>query len=897
MWTRGTSVSVGNPSSTAPSPSTLIPVAPEQVGGRSATTSLSAQQDELVGSLRDDFEKVRASGRPRIVVLEGPVGLGKTLVVHEFYRALAEAQTGLRYWPTDAFPSPNGASAESLRKARKLLVPLQLDEEENWKPCDEGATIPWMWWGLHCSLSGHGDAITGNDRQLRQHCMALLNRRLAIADGAEAISDLVLMIGGTFLPPVSMLMSFLGSARSLGKVRKAYRKHSSPPAPVGHKAQVDQVLATITRLSSPDLPFVIAIEDAQWADATVRDVVSQLASAKAHVLVICTARSSGRPESGHFTELLHALDEEAAERPDCLRRVTLKPLDMHEIVRIFEAAAPNTNKRTLNALFHKVSHNPLHAQSLLALRSVNGSIGHDGAITLAPDEVAALPTNWSELGDELWGELSTDEQAVVQVAAMQGSVFSERLTDAAARQLDDSCTLTVAQSQIPGWLRRDPAPDDDIVRFVDTLLYDVAREQQHRPKNADQYRVRVMWIERIAELRRGQEHWLQLPENVRACQLRILLDSVLDLRAPGRDLSEELNERAGFPGEAELIGAGDELQGLELAAGRLQLALDAAQRRVELIKRLYKSTSAEYRCVHSAYGDKCRDLGDYERASIVFERQVKAVRGELAKSPADEDLRWELAGCLIDATTPLCDLKRWDEALGVGTEAARVLDELDPESIEIRTLLARGNNAIFIRCLAERSGTQDRLDEAADALEIVSGRAAANARDADMADCLAALGDEPGAAHHRTNALAYEETFEWARQERLLTVTQIESGVASPESLHASVELGIFLRSRDERASADYHLRRAEELLGQQSSGVRDELRAGAYLGLVLHVRGELVEASEKLIRTGEAFRDGRLVTEDLDPAAVAAVAEFLEGSGHGELAACVGVPAKQSLT
>ena len=143
--------------------------APEQVGGRSATTSLSAQQDELVGSLRDDFEKVRASGRPRIVVLEGPVGLGKTLVVHEFYRALAEAQTGLRYWPTDAFPSPNGASAESLRKARKLLVPLQLDEEENWKPCDEGATIPWMWWGLHCSLSGHGDAITGNDRQLRQH--------------------------------------------------------------------------------------------------------------------------------------------------------------------------------------------------------------------------------------------------------------------------------------------------------------------------------------------------------------------------------------------------------------------------------------------------------------------------------------------------------------------------------------------------------------------------------------------------------------------------------------------------------------------------------------------------------------------------------------------------------
>jgi hypothetical protein len=29
----------------------------------------------------------------------------------------------------------------------------------------------------------------------------------------------------------------------------------------------------------------------------------------------------------------------------------------------------------------------------------------------------------------------------------------------------------------------------------------------------------------------------------------------------------------------------------------------------------------------------------------------------------------------------------------------------------------------------------------------------------------------------------------------------------------------------------------------------------------------------------------------------VAAVAEFLEGSGHGELAACVGVPAKQSLT
>ena len=65
----------------------------------------SKEQEQLVASLTAELEEVKQRGRVRIVVLEGPIGSGKTRVAQEFYRSLADS--------TQAIPGVRDAAVSS----------------------------------------------------------------------------------------------------------------------------------------------------------------------------------------------------------------------------------------------------------------------------------------------------------------------------------------------------------------------------------------------------------------------------------------------------------------------------------------------------------------------------------------------------------------------------------------------------------------------------------------------------------------------------------------------------------------------------------------------------------------------------------------------------------------
>jgi tetratricopeptide (TPR) repeat protein len=824
---------------------------------------LSTEQERLVGSLHSELDVVRSTGRVRVVVLEGPIGIGKTRVVQEFHRALAIKQDAPRYWPTDAFSSSLTATGDDVRSARKRIAP----QPQGFTAAEPGAAMPWMWWGLRCPDDPHAEAITGDDPQLRAHCVALLTRRLAKKDGTRAVKDLLLTLGGVLLPPVSMIQTALDVPTQLKDIARHLRAGSRPVRAIDHKEQVGRVIKLVNTLSSAEMPFVIALEDAHRADHTITDAIAALVARKnMYALIVCTAWTDALAHQAHdrpddsLGGLLTRLESSGTDEERVVTRAELPPLRFDDVAQIFRATAPDTPSRTLDALVRKASGNPLCAQSLLALRSVQGSI-RGGAITLDAETVARrLPNNWQEIGEAHWTQLSDEQRLTVHLSSMQGMQFHGQLTrDAVAALFADAPALHLDSDDLAHWFVREDAPDGELFRFTERLLYDIAGDERHRLSEDEQFDVRALWVERVTAHRRAASVWPTMTANVRACLLRLMLESAIDLQELRRDLADEIDERDGFPTPQELVQSCDELRGLELEAGRPQQALDAAQLAVFVAERLHTRDSPEFRQTHLIYGTLCRTMGDYARAHTVFARQVKTVRRELNVSPEDGGLKRELAECLIEATTPMCDLGKWDEALETGREAAAILDDLAPSAADRSTLLAHGNNAIFLRCLAERDGAPDLLTEA-------------------MAEH----------RHVQTQITAATRDLKpWADAEAELTDAELGHGLDSQAALHAAVDLGAYHLYVQGLAPAEYHLRRALSLLQAGRGGADDVPRAQVFLGLVLKDRQALVEAAELLTEAATAVRDGRLSPELYD-GFVPELRDFLQSVGRDELAALI---------
>src|SRR4051812_31246209 len=82
------------------SPTQLAPGEPPYVG---------KDRRAIVNSLRERLDKVTARRSAKMVILTGGPGQGKTRVLREFYRSLAQSQTPPPYWP-EAFESTGSVS-------------------------------------------------------------------------------------------------------------------------------------------------------------------------------------------------------------------------------------------------------------------------------------------------------------------------------------------------------------------------------------------------------------------------------------------------------------------------------------------------------------------------------------------------------------------------------------------------------------------------------------------------------------------------------------------------------------------------------------------------------------------------------------------------------------------
>ena len=393
--------------------------------------ALLGEHRNVVGLLLERLEALRDPGcdLPRVVVLSGSAGSGKTRIVQEVYARLRSDREDA-YWPAmgDAVRTRGGAGTDPMA-GRKVVAP-RIDGFV-WPA---GALPTFGWWGLNCERLATGssqDVVSVMRSQLEAHALPLAmarrqvedlkdkTRRLAgeavdevrsafIDEGLSAAFDALkqrhisIPFGSTFVK-----WGFKGVDASWRRVQEL--NHLKCEFFLGEQDRSIQRTASqqladmLISLSHRDLPAVIAIEDMHLMGRELPaflDVVSSRRSSP--VLVVGTVWPEGE-NNGVYRRWLSK-----AQIRGVVQHVKIPVLGVDDLSRMIQEEAPRTSKADLLQIADRLNNPHLIRLWLTERRTQEHIEGHDGAVVLADenirlpeDVVAVLKGRWDELDDAI----------------------------------------------------------------------------------------------------------------------------------------------------------------------------------------------------------------------------------------------------------------------------------------------------------------------------------------------------------------------------------------------------------------------------------------------------------------------------------------------------------------
>jgi len=391
--------------------------------------ALLGEHRNVVGLLLERLEALRDPGcdLPRVVVLSGSAGSGKTRIVQELYARLRSDREDA-YWPAmgDAVRTRGGAGTDPMA-GRKVVAP-RIDGFL-WPA---GALPTFGWWGLNCERLASGssqDVVSAMRSQLEAHALPLAMarrqvegwkdkaRRLAgeaveevrsafIDEGLSAAFD-ALKQRHISVPFGSTLVKwgFKGVDASWRRVQELNRlKRDFLLGEQGRSVQrtaSQQLADMLISLSNRDLPTVIAIEDMHLMGREMPAFLDAVSSRRSSpVLVVGTVWPEGE-SNGVYRRWLSK-----AQSRGTVQHLKSPILEVDGLSRMIQEEAPRTSKADLFQIADRLN-NPYLIRLWLTERRTQEHIeGHDGAVVLADenirlpeDVVAVLKGRWDELDD------------------------------------------------------------------------------------------------------------------------------------------------------------------------------------------------------------------------------------------------------------------------------------------------------------------------------------------------------------------------------------------------------------------------------------------------------------------------------------------------------------------
>ncbi len=259
-------------------------------------------------------------------------------------------------------------------------------------------------------------------------------------------------------------------------------------------ARPDETFWAVRRLFEAlarERPLVVVIDDVQWAESTLLDLIEYIAgwTTRAPVLLCCLARP----------DLLEVRPSWGLPKPNATT-ILLKPLREHETDELIANLLGQLSLEPKAGIASVAEGNPLFVEELLRMLVEEGLLRRENGGWVAAGEVGELavpPTIHALLSARL-DRLAPDERAVIQRASVVGQVFwwgaVADLSPPAERPEVGAHLQSLVRKELIRHERSNFAAEDAF-RFEHILIRDAAYAALPKELRADLHEALAGWLE------------------------------------------------------------------------------------------------------------------------------------------------------------------------------------------------------------------------------------------------------------------------------------------------------------------------------------------------------------------------------------------------------------------
>ena len=234
-------------------------------------------------------------------------------------------------------------------------------------------------------------------------------------------------------------------------------------------------------------PLVVLIDDIQWAEPTLLDLITALPPAISDAPVLLIALS--RPE----------LQD---DRPDWNATVQLEPFGEHDVDALLESMLGAAEPRVRTRLASASGGNPLFLEELVAMLVEENTLRlEDGVCTLVDDlDALALPTSLNALLGARLDRLEPDLRATLERCAIEGEVFHRGAVVQLSAESERSVRTNLEALVAKGLIRAAGASfvNEAAFRFKHILVRETAYQSTTKKLRAGLHERFANWLEQIA---------------------------------------------------------------------------------------------------------------------------------------------------------------------------------------------------------------------------------------------------------------------------------------------------------------------------------------------------------------------------------------------------------------
>ena len=334
--------------------------------------------------------------------------------------------------------------------------------------------------------------------------------------------------------------------RSTKELRNAVNEHRL--AQIGKDPlDLEQELQEQVQAMVSEVPTVVIVDDASWADDEVVEFVDSLLRMEAPVLIVAT---DGPIRSGTCSKRGLGFGRVARDFGGKCRYIRLEPLAEDALIQIIRKRAQETDFKVARAIARHSRGNPLVLGGILDSPLLEDSLDGDAYNLTDIGVLDDIPSDVEGTFVGYWSRLPKDLKQVLAVATLHGlhvqpDTVAIGFAEATQRSADP---LLKRARDVVSWLRR---IDDHLDRFADPAFLSIAVERKNEALPKARLEIARHAMIRGVAAWRDSGDWVTLSAEAKRVLLRVHVTAAIDgFETPDRSAAKSALALASLEGLA-----------------------------------------------------------------------------------------------------------------------------------------------------------------------------------------------------------------------------------------------------------------------------------------------------------------------------------------------------------